>query len=886
MEERNIKVGMKAADIAGMISDADPRDLPRNQFQVIENLALERPGDAISRRGMRIRHTAPFTSALTATKRAHAIFNVGLWNWLVFDVADGTFRAMDATSASTTSRTFTPSPSWHSEAKMCFAKTSGGEIVVVNGIDRPWKFNGQTGTVVSSEGPACPLGIDPPAAAPTGTPGSTGHCQAGVYVLAYRFVDRFGNPSVLSPTVEVTTTLDQKIDWTFAKSTGLDSSGRVTRRELFRTLVDNADVFYRVAIINDNSTLTYSDTLSDADLADDTRTEYGALPLNNNNGTLNANRFVVPPSHKKVAVWDEDRLWFMADGTYSTGTLTASISTGGVTGATNATPISIASVSHGLVTGDVITVSGVGGNTAANGTFGITRTDTDNFTLNGSVGNGSYTSGGTWTKVSSGQITGSGTDFRRTMVGWEIWPNQVAKLPYKITDVISSSIVNVVPGIDTSFSGVSYIARPARTERNTIYASEPEEPESMPQSQNGVFIQWSAEDDDDEIVGGFSNSSGLFVLKNRSTYSVDYVRQGKLSAAAARVAERGAFNQACRARAGGKEYLLDYDGPWSFGDGANPIGEAFGNYFREGLVDFSKSDTFFVSVNRRTHVVRFFVVLVADGSTYPKFCFCYSYSLDRWWTERRPWEISGGGSIRESGKYTYYELPYGGYPAVYDDGYPCDGVSTAVRGTISTYNSGTRALVATASIFTNAMVGAPVVVTSGNGKRNVGIISAYTSGTSVTVTSTFHTGSTPAAADTFVIGGIPWSIKSGQLEIPMNAGARATMEFMVSFVPTTADNNTLELRHYLNHKSTAENGATPQAEQCGRCATVLGSPDATFSMYASKNPEGTTVGVARKDLSGNTTSGLDSDRLVTCEARAIAAEERHYIRQIDVSGVS
>jgi hypothetical protein len=57
---------------------------------------------------------------------------------------------------------------------------------------------------------------------------------------------------------------------------------------------------------------------------------------------------------------------------------------GAITGATNATPV----------------VAGVGGNTAANGTWTITRIDANSFSLTGpvaAVGNGAYTSGGTWT---------------------------------------------------------------------------------------------------------------------------------------------------------------------------------------------------------------------------------------------------------------------------------------------------------------------------------------------------------------------------------------------------------------------------------------------------------------------------------------------------------
>ncbi|MFO0824393.1 MAG: beta-1,3-glucanase family protein [Gemmataceae bacterium] len=71
-----------------------------------------------------------------------------------------------------------------------------------------------------------------------------------------------------------------------------------------------------------------------------------------------------------------------------------------ITGATNASPIVITSANHDLTTGDVIEVSGVGGNTAANGIFTVTVVDANTFSLDGSQGNGAYTSGGTWSSFS------------------------------------------------------------------------------------------------------------------------------------------------------------------------------------------------------------------------------------------------------------------------------------------------------------------------------------------------------------------------------------------------------------------------------------------------------------------------------------------------------
>ena len=80
----------------------------------------------------------------------------------------------------------------------------------------------------------------------------------------------------------------------------------------------------------------------------------------------------------------------------------ASNVTGTISGASNASPIVITSSSTaGLSSGDLITISGVGGNTAANGNWFVQNLTSTSFTLvdaNGKPvnGNGAYTSGGTW----------------------------------------------------------------------------------------------------------------------------------------------------------------------------------------------------------------------------------------------------------------------------------------------------------------------------------------------------------------------------------------------------------------------------------------------------------------------------------------------------------
>lgn len=67
-----------------------------------------------------------------------------------------------------------------------------------------------------------------------------------------------------------------------------------------------------------------------------------------------------------------------------------------ITNATNATPIVVTATAHGLVTGDNISISGITGNTNANGYFKVTRLSADTFSLQNYstgvdiAGNGAY----------------------------------------------------------------------------------------------------------------------------------------------------------------------------------------------------------------------------------------------------------------------------------------------------------------------------------------------------------------------------------------------------------------------------------------------------------------------------------------------------------------
>jgi hypothetical protein len=81
------------------------------------------------------------------------------------------------------------------------------------------------------------------------------------------------------------------------------------------------------------------------------------------------------------------------------GTATAATRSFSVTSASNATPIVVGATAHNLQPGFLVTISGVLGNLAANGTFLVRSVNVNDFTIENqdhtdTIGTGAYTSGG------------------------------------------------------------------------------------------------------------------------------------------------------------------------------------------------------------------------------------------------------------------------------------------------------------------------------------------------------------------------------------------------------------------------------------------------------------------------------------------------------------
>ena len=145
-----------------------------------------------------------------------------------------------------------------------------------------------------------------------------------------------------------------------------------------------------------------------------------------------------------------------------------------ITGATNASPIVISTGSTaGLVNGDVVTISGVQGNTAANGTWTIAGLTGNSFQLVNSAGNGAYTANtGTWSSgVTVTPVAGSSNSFTVTFNGAKVSDEYIipmtafnaltgAGTSITITPTVAGSAgnVNLADNLTLTGSGVPYTA--------------------------------------------------------------------------------------------------------------------------------------------------------------------------------------------------------------------------------------------------------------------------------------------------------------------------------------------------------------------------------------------------------------------------------------------
>jgi hypothetical protein len=121
-----------------------------------------------------------------------------------------------------------------------------------------------------------------------------------------------------------------------------------------------------------------------------------------------------------------------------------------ITDATNASPIVNTSNGHPYSTGDTVHITGVGGNTAANGRWIITWLTANTFSLDDSTGNGAYTSGG--------------LIYHDMQYAWELVNVRFVNDPYKLIILVDQSEA------EEKRNAFSSLDNGSRITEDTVYA--------------------------------------------------------------------------------------------------------------------------------------------------------------------------------------------------------------------------------------------------------------------------------------------------------------------------------------------------------------------------------------------------------------------------------
>lgn len=166
--------------------------------------------------------------------------------------------------------------------------------------------------------------------------------------------------------------------------------------------------------------------------------------------------------------------------------------------------------------------------------------------------------------------------------------------------------------------------------RNSLYYSEVDEPESVPE-QNELVLQENT-DVPDAIVALVPLGSMLLVAQSAHIYRLMYVAQPLLDASVMLVARRGVLNNRCWAVMAGVAFFADSIGVYAFdGNQEQSISVAIDNYWRDRIIDLSQASKFHVQADPLARIVRFYYCRTED--TQPVRALCYCTATQAWWEE-------------------------------------------------------------------------------------------------------------------------------------------------------------------------------------------------------------------------------------------------------------
>lgn len=222
-------------------------------------------------------------------------------------------------------------------------------------------------------------------------------------------------------------------------------------------------------------------------------------------------------------------------------------------------------------------------------------------------------------------------------------------------------------------------------EPNSLYFSEVDEPESVPDT-NELVIQQNMKGTD-SISALMPFGASLIVFQHRHTYRVAYAAQPIIDATVTLLAQRGCLNQRCWDTYDGVAYVADAAGIYVFdGNSATPISDAVDTFWAENVISFSASKWCLLRVDPATRIVRFFFS-VSGGM--PDRALCYHPTTKAWWLEQYAQTIAAAECVASGGRNRLAAGGQSGSLYLLDEGhqdYTAAGAASAIACSLRTGN--------------------------------------------------------------------------------------------------------------------------------------------------------------------------------------------------------
>lgn len=628
---------------------------------------------------------------------------------------------------------------------------SAAEIGYLLSITAAGSWVGGTYEIVDVDGTAAILDRKP---APTSTSsGSWTLYQRVRYYAAYRYKDRYGNVSPLSPLAETDSLVGGTWTGGFRHTlTQSSETGRVTLVDVFRSTLDQDGVLYRVATLGHNGSVT--SVGNSGGFAAITTTTPHSLAVGaritvagNSVGGYNTTHEVTSVTSTTVVVTD---IAYSSAGTGGTWTLTAfdeetASSDDDLYDSADADILPILNDDDSLNARRQVPPP-------TNKPFCCLYQDHAFYYGNVRYNEGTVGTGGS----ASTTITGSGTTFTSDMVGRYLYVAGQTDA-WEITAYSSATSITVDHNA-TITNGTAYAILSEPAELRLLYFSEPDEPESVP-ATNAMPLQNNVADNDAE-TGMFAYGGYLWLLHERNLYRFTFSTRpddGRVSHAA----YRGCLNNQAWCLAEGVAYLMDQYGIYRLA--GSSVDDLFSppwvqNLWKSGQVDLSYSSGFRACYDPNEKVVRFFVRFASDSAaTAYKTCLAYSTLTGAWWQETYHRAVRSTLLLPMDGRLRLVAGCADRFLCVFGDGTTDE--RAAITGT-ATAGGSTTLTDSGASFPTSGvgLTGCPVAIIAGTGAGQYRLVSSNTA-TELTVSSAWTTN--PSTDSVYLVGAVELTARTG-----------------------------------------------------------------------------------------------------------------------------